>query len=107
MSKQARKSFPVKANYRAKRALELVHGDLCELITPETPWENKYFFLLEDDYSKAMRVFLLESKDEALDAFKKFRAQVEGGPEKTVKTLRTDNGGEFCLNQFKFYYEYA
>ena len=37
MSKQVRKSFPAKTDYRAERALELIHGDLCGPIAPETP----------------------------------------------------------------------
>ena len=107
MAKQVRKSFPAKASYRAKQALELVHCDLCGPIVPETPSGNKYIFLLVDDYSRAMWVYLLKSKDETFDAFKKFRALVEDAPEKRVKTLRTDNGGEFCSNQFKSYCENA
>jgi hypothetical protein len=52
--KQRRTSFPVKAEYRAKRRLELVHGDLCGPISPATPRRNKYFMLLVDDLSRYM-----------------------------------------------------
>jgi hypothetical protein len=41
--KQRRTSFLAKAEYRAKRRLELVHDDLCSLILPATPKGNKYF----------------------------------------------------------------
>lgn len=51
MSKQTRKQFPTKSNYAATKVLELVHGDLCGLISPETASGKKYFFLLVDDYS--------------------------------------------------------
>lgn len=36
MSKQARKHVPSRSTFSAKRVLELVHADLCGLITPET-----------------------------------------------------------------------
>ena len=38
---------------------------------------------------------MLKNKDEALNAFKKFKAIVEVETEKKVKALRTDRGGEF------------
>lgn len=75
--------------------LELVHGDLCGPITPSTMVGNRYVFLLVDDYSCAMWDYLLKTKDEAFEAFKRFRAQVEDGAERKIKTLRTDRGAEF------------
>lgn len=59
MSKQARKHIPTRANFSASKALELVHGDLCEHITSETASRNKYIFLLVDDFSRVMWVYLL------------------------------------------------
>lgn len=46
MSKQARQSFPCQAERRAKQVLELVHGDLCGPITPETSAGNRYFLFI-------------------------------------------------------------
>lgn len=61
--------------------------------------------LLVDDYSRVMWAYLLNSKDEAFEAFKKFRALVEQDSEKKIKVLRTDMGGEFCSRQFLEYCE--
>jgi hypothetical protein len=36
MTKQKRLSSPRQASFRAKERLELVHGDLCGLVTPAT-----------------------------------------------------------------------
>lgn len=93
MSKQARKKFPTKTSYEAGGILELIHGDLCGPITPETVSGFRYFFLLVDDYSRFMWVYFLKAKDEAFKAFKCFRAQVEKGTEKRIKVFRTDRGG--------------
>ena len=107
MAKQTRKCFPSQSSYSAKKVLELVHGDLCGPLSPLTPACNKYIFLLVDDYSRAMWAYLLKSKDEAFQAFKKFRAQVEDGPEKKVRAFRMDRGGEFCSTEFVNYCEEA
>jgi hypothetical protein len=41
--------FPKVAEYRFKRGLEMVHGDLCGPITPPTPSDKKMFLLLVND----------------------------------------------------------
>ncbi|WVZ83401.1 hypothetical protein U9M48_030555 [Paspalum notatum var. saurae] len=61
--KQRRLPFPSKAKYRAQNKLELVHGDICGLMTPTTPSGNKYFLLLVDDLSRYMWLMLLSPKD--------------------------------------------
>lgn len=100
MAKHTRKPFLSQTNFNAKKVLELVHGDLCGPISPETPCGNKYFFLLVDDYSRFMWVFMLKNKGEALEVFKKFKAQVEGRIEEKLKVFRTDRGGEFRSKEF-------
>lgn len=103
VGKKSRLSFPVQAQYRANKPLELVHADLCGPITPQTSAGNRYFFLLVDDFSRFMWVYVIKTKDEALVAFKKFKVQVENKTSFKVKTLRTDRGGEFvsqCFSEF-------
>ena len=100
MSKQVRKSFPSQSKFCAKQVLELVHGDLCGPISPATTGGNRYFLLLVDDFSRIMWSYTLKSKDEALNAFKKFKAHVENGTDKRVKTLRTDRVVKFCSQDF-------
>jgi hypothetical protein len=41
-TKMRRRSFPAATQYRAKQPLELVHGDLCGLVTPAT-WRKSIF----------------------------------------------------------------
>lgn len=106
-SKQTRKAFPSKATYSTSKVLQLVHGDLCGPISPATAGGNKFFFLLVDDFSRTMWVYLIKSKNDALGIFKKFRAQVEDGAEKKVKVFRSDRGGEFTSKEFVSYCEEA
>lgn len=105
MAKQSRKSFPNQTSFRASQPLELIHADLCGPISPVTKGGNRYFMLLVDDYSRVMWAYMLATKDEALENFKKFRALVETSTEHKVKMLRTDRGGEFCSNRFAAYCE--
>ncbi|KAL8090510.1 hypothetical protein AgCh_039815 [Apium graveolens] len=101
MSKQARDCFRARQTFYEKKPLKLIHGDLCEPITPATLGGNKYFFLLVDDFSKMMWTYMLRSKDKVLKAFKKFRVMIEKEKENKIKKLRTDRGAKFCSNQFK------
>ena len=101
--KQKRLSFPKTAKYRAAEALELVHGDLCGLITPATHGWRKYFVLLVDDCSRFMWLQLLTSKTESAEAVKKFKARAEEESGKKLRVLRTDRGGEFTSVEFAAY----
>ena len=92
-SKQARKSFPSSAKFRASRPLELIYGDLCGPFAPETLGGSKYFLLLVDDCTRMLWVSLLKQKLEAFEAFKSFKAQAEREKELKLICLRTDNDG--------------
>lgn len=105
MSKQTRKKFPSKSHYQATEPLELVHGDLCGPILPETASGKRYFFLIVDDFSRYIWVYFLQNKSEALNAFKSFCTLVERGPTKKVRVFRTDRGGEYVSKEFNDYYE--
>ncbi|KAG7553438.1 GAG-pre-integrase domain [Arabidopsis thaliana x Arabidopsis arenosa] len=101
LGKQVRKSFPQATSYRASHILELIHGDLCGPITPSTAAQNKYIFVLIDDYSRYMWSLLLKEKSETFEKFKKFKALVEQDTGAKIKTLRTDRGGEFTSHEFQ------
>ncbi|KAG7586435.1 Zinc finger CCHC-type [Arabidopsis thaliana x Arabidopsis arenosa] len=107
LGKQSRKTFPQATSYRAGTKLELVHGDLCGPITPSTLARNRYVFVLIDDHSRYMWSILLKEKSEAFEKFKKFRRLVEQETGTTIKTFRTDRGGEFTSQEFQTYCENA
>lgn len=68
--------------------------------------EIDIFFLLVDDFTRVMWVYMLKSKDEVFSVFKRFRDQVEDDKKK-LKVFRTDRGGEFTFTEFKMYCEEA
>ena len=56
---------------------------------------QRYFISFIDDYSRYMYLYMLHKKDEALDAFKIFKAEVEKQCGKQIKIVRSDRGGEY------------
>jgi hypothetical protein len=77
--------------------LELIHSNLCEMNGELTKGGKKYFMLFIDDSTRYCYVYLLKTKDEALDFFKIYKAEVENQLERKIKRLRSDHGGENFL----------
>ena len=67
---------------RSKHLLEIIHINIC---CPDMDGSDpKYFITFIDDYSRYMYLYMLHSKDEALETFKVFKAEVE----KQIKVVR-------------------
>jgi hypothetical protein len=91
-AKQPRK--PHKAvDERHTTLLELIHSDICEMIGVLTKGGKRYFMTLIDDATKYCYVFILKTKDDALECFKTHKAEVENQLEKKIKCVRFDRGG--------------
>ncbi|CAL9128152.1 unnamed protein product, partial [Musa textilis] len=56
---------------------------------------QKFFISFIDDYSRYMYIYLLHNKNEALDTFKVFKAEVENQCGKQIKIMRSDRDGEY------------
>jgi transposase InsO family protein len=64
--------------------------------------------IMIDDASKYCYVYLLKTKDEAMNCFKTYKAGVENQLEKNIKRFRSDHGGEYFSNEFDlFFAEYG
>ncbi|GKE80652.1 zinc finger, CCHC-type containing protein, partial [Tanacetum coccineum] len=75
LAKITKKSFQnVK---RETKVLELIHNDLCDLHATPSLENKKYFVTFIDDAFRFCYVYLLHSKDKALDKFKLFKTKVE------------------------------
>ena len=100
--KQHRVSFNI-PSARKPNVLYLVYSDVCGPIDVETLGGNKYFVTFIDDASRKVWVYVLKTKDQIFEHFKKFHAMVEREKGKPLKCLRGDNGGEYTSNEFKSY----
>jgi transposase InsO family protein len=50
---------------------------------------------------------MLKSKNQAVDAFVKYKAEAENNTGNKIKVVRSDRGGEFLANAFQNVYEQA
>jgi hypothetical protein len=80
-SKQPQKSYKA-AEDRHLAPLDLVHSDICEMNGVLTEGGQRYFITMIDDASRYCYVYLLKTKDEALNYFKTYKAEVENQLEK-------------------------
>jgi hypothetical protein len=103
ISKQKRSPFPCQAKYSTGKHIELIHGDLCGPIKPETLGKRMMFLLLVDDMSRFMWIKLLRTKSEAVEATKQVQAQAEAESGQQIHVLRTDCGGEFTFSALEEY----
>jgi hypothetical protein len=82
--------------------LDYVHADLWGPSQKHSLGGCHYMLTIIDDYSRRVFPYFLKHKYEAFDAFKAWKVMVEKQTKRNVKILCTDNGIEFCSNEFKF-----
>uniref|UniRef100_H3H925 Integrase catalytic domain-containing protein n=1 Tax=Phytophthora ramorum TaxID=164328 RepID=H3H925_PHYRM len=75
--------------------LGVVHSDVCGPMQTPTFGGKRYFVTFIDDKSHFCVVYLLRNKSEVAAKFAEFVAFAETQTGKCVKTLRSDNGGEY------------
>ena len=80
---------------RHTEPLDLIHSDICDLKFVQTRGGNKYFITFVDDSIKYCYVYLLKSKNEAIEKFVLYKNEVENQFNKKIKVLRSDRGGEY------------
>ena len=60
-----------------ERRTEIRHSDVCDLKSIQTRGGKKYFITFIDDCTRYSYVYLLRSKDEAIEAFIQYKNEVE------------------------------
>ncbi|RVW76960.1 Retrovirus-related Pol polyprotein from transposon TNT 1-94 [Vitis vinifera] len=100
--KMTKRPFSAKGE-RAKVPLEIIHTDVCGPLNVKARGGYEYFVTFIDDYSRYGYVYLIQRKSEAFEKFKEFRAEAEKQLSKSIKTLRSDRGGEYLVYEFKDY----
>ena len=58
-----------------------------------------------DDSSRKVWVYFLKHKSDVFGTFKTWKAMVENETDLKVKTLQSDNGGEYVNAEFQRYYD--
>jgi transposase InsO family protein len=85
--------------------LDCVHMDLCGPITPATRGGNRYFLKIVDGHSKFRFIFPMPSKSDTYDHFLTFLNRAETFTGRQLKSVVSDNGGEFVNKRFADLYQ--
>ena len=75
--------------------MELIQSDLCDFHSTPSLGNKKYVITFIDDFFKFCYVYLLHTKDEAINYFKIYKNKVEIQIGSKLKRLRTSKGGEY------------
>lgn len=89
------------SDVRALKPNQVVHIDLWGPAPRKSFGNSLYFLTCYDDHSRHIQLYMLKSKSEALDGFRKYLALVENQCETKIKMVRSDNGGEFISTAFQ------
>lgn len=85
---------------RAKNLLELVHSDVLGPISTSSFSGARYLLVLIDDYSRKVFAIPIVRKSDVFEKFKNFKSLVDNQCGRKIQILRTDNGTEYCNEQF-------
>nr|GEU65218.1 Pol polyprotein [Tanacetum cinerariifolium] len=83
---------------KSNEILGLIHNDLCDFKATPLKGGKNYYITLLMIASKFYYVYLINTKDEALNMLKTYKAEVENQLDKKIKILRSDSGGEYKSN---------
>ena len=101
--KHHRSRFPSSGGKRSDEPLGLVHSDVCGKINTKSLSGAEYFVTFIDDKTHFVWMYVLKHKSQVFEKFLEWKAMVERSTGRKLKTLRTDNGGEYTSTQFGDY----
>jgi transposase InsO family protein len=101
VTKQKRLPFPAHDHRIYDRRLQMVVADVWGPFPEPTLRGDRYSITFTDVYTRRRWIYILQSKSQAFEAFRIFKATVENDSGDSIKALRTDNGGEFCSKAFE------
>ena len=103
IGKQTRSRIPREQTSESIEVLQLVHSDICESLCIKSLGGAKYFLTFSDNFSRMTFVYFLHKKSDAFEVFTQLHQEMERQTCKKLLILRTDNGSEFTLQEFKGY----
>ena len=101
--KHHRSCFPKDGGKRSEEPLGLVHSNVCGKTNAKSLSGAEYFVMFTDDKTRFVWVYVLKHKSQVFEKFLKWKAMVERLTGWKLKTLRTDNGGEYSSTEFADY----
>ena len=83
--------------------LELIHSDVCGKIGTRSLGGGEYIVTFVDDHTRHVWVYILKHKNEVFGRFRERKALVERSSGRNIKTLPSDNGGEYTSTELTTY----
>ena len=109
IGKAHRRPFPAQSTHRATQPLQWVHSDVCGPIQTDSDDSKdstkRYIVTFIDDYSRFTWAVITSDKTgkTVLEQFVRYKAWAERYTGFSIKTLRTDGGGEYVHDHFNKY----
>lgn len=85
---------------KSREKLKLVQFDMCEPFGLRSNRGNCYFLTFIDEFTKYMKIYLIERKSDVFTQFKKFKLYVEKQSGCKSNKLRIDGGCEYTSREF-------
>ena len=89
-----------KKGERASDLLGLIHTDVCGPLSTFARGGYSYFVTFTDDFSRYGYVYLMRYKSETFEKFKEFKNEVQNQLGRSIKSIRSDRGGEYLSQEF-------
>eukprot|EP00253_Pinus_taeda_P013261 PITA_13261 len=102
--KQKRVRFVRVGKEKKSEKIELVHTDVWGPAQVSSLGGFHYYVTFIDDATRKTWIYCIKNKSDVFDTFKKWKYLVEIETRKKLKYLRSENGGEYCSNDFDRYY---
>ena len=100
LGKHSKTKMPKETKHHTSKILELVHSDVCGPFRVASTGGARYFVTFTDDFSRKIWVYFITHKNQVLTKFQHFVRLVENSTGQSIKSLRTDNGGEYISTDF-------
>jgi transposase InsO family protein len=100
MGKYTKIAFPNSDN-KIAGILDLIHLDVCGPMSSVSLSGYEYYVTFIDDHSRKTWIYFMKTKDKVFSRFQEFKALVENQTGRKIKTMRSDNGGEYTSKAFK------
>ena len=94
-------SFPTEGRTRGTAIGDLVYTDVCGPMSVASPGGSRYFIVLKDDFTGFRSLYFMKQKSKApLISSSRQSTLLKTQTGYVIKTLRTDNGGEYINGEF-------
>ena len=84
-----------------KFSFHSISGYVCRTMSYRSLSGDVHYVSFIDDFSRKTWIYFLKWKNEVFIKFKEYKSLVESQTERNIKTLQSDNGGDFTSKEFK------